>query len=448
MQQLAQQKMLIAAAFSVLFLYGLGGSVGAQDFEREPIKYSASVPENVVTRLQEKLDRGDVKLEYREDRGYLDSLLKALEVSPKSQTLVYSKTSLQIARIRPRTPRAVYFNDDVYVGYCQLGDVMEVSVADPKLGTVFYTLEQSETDRPKFVRQTDNCLICHASSRTDNIPGHLVRSLYVDAGGQPKFSAGSYIVDQTTAWEKRWGGWYVTGTHGEMTHLGNLVIRSRDVPRPVDNSAGQNVTDLKELFRTDNYLTPHSDLVALTVLAHQAKGHNLISRANFTARDALYYQKTLNEELGEKPGHRWESTTRRIRSATDDLLEYLLFSGEVPLSAPISGTSGFAEEFSRRGPCDAQGRSLHQLDLQTRLVKYPCSYLIYTESFRQLPEEVLSRLGSRMREVLSGEDQGESWKHLSAADRQAVLQILLATREHLPPVFVAQLSPSATSVSE
>lgn len=440
MSETVRLKLVRSILSFAVFALSASAANAAEDFEREPIKYSESTPENHVTRLQEKLDRGAVKLEYRDERGYLDSLLEVLDVSPKSQALVYSKTSLQIARIRPRTPRALYFNDDLYIGYCQLGDVMEISVADPQLGTVFYTLEQRESEQPKFVRQTDNCLICHASSRTDNIPGHLIRSLFVDAGGQPKFSAGSFMVDQTTEWEKRWGGWYVTGTHGEMPHLGNLIIKSRDVPRPVDNSAGQNVTDLKDLFRTDHYLTPHSDLVALTVLAHQVKGHNLIARANFTTRDALHYQKTLNEELGEKPGHRWESTTRRIKSATEDLLEYLLFAEEVPLSSPIQGTSGFAEEFSESGPFDDRGRSLHQLDLQSRLLKYPCSYLIYTDSFAQLPEEVLTRLGARMQEVLSGKDESETWNHLSLEDRQAVLQILLGTRDHLPEGFVKQLS--------
>ena len=42
-----------------------------------------------------------------------------------------------------RTPRALYFNDDVFVGYCQDGEVLEISVADPQLGAVFYTLGQA-----------------------------------------------------------------------------------------------------------------------------------------------------------------------------------------------------------------------------------------------------------------------------------------------------------------
>lgn len=426
----------------------MASTLSAEDFDREPINYSKATPANSVTELQSKLDTGKIKLGYHPERGYLDSLLEALSVSPKSQSLVYSKTSLQIARIRPRTPRAIYFNDDLYVGYCQLGDVMEFSVADPKLGTVFYTIDQRETEQPQFVRQTDNCLICHASSRTDNIPGHVIRSLFVNAGGQPMFSAGSYIIDHSTEWEKRWGGWYVTGKHGEAQHLGNLIVRSRDVPRPVENSAGQNVTDLTTFFRPEHYLSPHSDLVALTVLAHQAKGHNLITRANFSTRQALHYQENLNNELGEKPGHAWESTTRRIASASEDLLEYLLCSGEAPLPAPITGTSGYAEEFSQRGPKDTQARSLYQLDLQTRLLKYPCSYLIYTDSFRQLPTNMLTRLGRRMNEVLTNQDKAETWQHLSAEDRQHIHSILLATKNHLPEVFMAQFDLAEVSEND
>ena len=436
--------MSLARSFlSILALVALTTApLFAEDFEREPINYTNSKPENAVSALQGLIDSGEVKLFYHSERGYLDSLLQALSISPTSQSLVYSKTSLQIARIRPRTPRAIYFNDDLYVGYCQLGDVMEVSVADPKLGTVFYTLDQDKTDQPRFVRKTDNCLICHASSRTENIPGHLIRSLFVNAGGQPMFSAGSYVVDQTTEWGKRWGGWYVTGTHGENQHLGNLIIRSRNVPRPIDNSDGQNITKLDDFFRTEHYPTPHSDLVALTVLAHQVKGHNLITRANFNTQQALHYQESLNKELGEKPDHQWESTTRRIRSASEDLLEYLLCSGEAPLLAPISGTSGFAEEFTIRGPKDSRGRSLYQLDLNSRLLKHSCSYLIYTDSFAKLPEQVLSRLGRRMNEVLSGTDTSEEWSHLSETDRTEIREILLGTREHLPELFTNPLLES------
>jgi hypothetical protein len=181
------------------------------EFEREPIFYSQSVPNNLISRLQAKLDSGEVTLTHEGDKSYLRSLLQALEVPEASQTLVFSKTSLQMRRISPRTPRAIYFNDDVYVGFCQSGDVLEISAVDAQLGTVFYTMNQDENEKPQFQRRTDNCLVCHSSSRTEGVPGHLVRSLYVDVSGQPMLSAGSRMVDHTTPIEQRWGGWYVTG---------------------------------------------------------------------------------------------------------------------------------------------------------------------------------------------------------------------------------------------
>lgn len=228
-----------------------------------------------------------MELAYEGDKSYLPSLLKALNVPIESQMLVFSKTSLQMRRISPRTPRAIYFNDDVYVGFCQTGDVLEISAVGPQLGTVFYTLTQEENEKPQFQRRNDNCLVCHNSSRTEGVPGHLVRSLYVDASGQPLLSAGSRMVDHTTPIEQRWGGWYVTGTHGLQKHLGNLIVRGRDVQEPVDNSAGQNVSDLKDCLNLERYVSPHSDIVALMMQEHQVLVHNRIVKANFDTRQAL-----------------------------------------------------------------------------------------------------------------------------------------------------------------
>ena len=145
----------------------MAGSLYADDeFEREPILYSQSTPENRISRLQQRLDQGELILTHDEKKSYLPALLQALDVPVESQMLVFSKTSLQLQRISPRTPRAIYFNDDVYVGFCQSGDVIEISAVDPQLGTVFYTLDQRESEKPLFERRSDNCLVCHSSSRT------------------------------------------------------------------------------------------------------------------------------------------------------------------------------------------------------------------------------------------------------------------------------------------
>lgn len=401
------------------------------DFERPPIEYSKATPDNRVSDLAQRIEAGEFQLAFDEDRGYLASLLAALDVRAESQTLVFSKTSLQRQRISPKRPRAVYFNDDVYVGFCQSGEVLEISVADPKLGTVFYTLDQTNPERPTFLRQTDNCLLCHGSSRTGGVPGHIVRSVFADASGEPILSAGSTMVDHTTPFEKRWGGWYVTGTHGSQKHLGNLVVKTSADPHAIDNVAGQNITELKSLVNTEGYLSPHSDIVALMVLEHQALVHNRITQANFAARQALDYEVMLVKALGESEGKRLDSTTRRIASAGDDLVEALLCVDEAPLTEAVTGTSGYAEWFTRQGPRDAQGRSLREFDMKTRMFRYPCSYLVYSESFEALPVEMRAYVWQRLWAILSGEDDSEKFTHLTPDDRQAIREILRDTKPGL-----------------
>jgi hypothetical protein len=409
----------------------------ADDFDREPIHYATSQPQNRITRLQEQIDQGAVILKHADERGYLQSVLEELHISAKSQTLVFSKTSLQRQRISPTTPRALYFNDDVYVGFCQAGEVLELSAMDPQLGMVFYTLEQHladhpKSDKPKFQRQTDSCLLCHGSSQTRGVPGNLIRSVYPDAGGFPILSSGSFRIDQTSPLEKRWGGWYVTGEHGPQKHLGNLILRDKLEPEQIDNSKGLNVTDLGTRLSLQPYLTPHSDIVALMVLEHQTQAQTLLTQANFVTRQALHYEATLNRELKEPAGHRWASTLSRIKSVGDPLVEYLLFSDEAKLQAPIRGTSGFAEEFSQSGRKDSHGRSLRDFDLQTRLFKYPCSYLIESPAFDALPPDVREYVLQRIWNILQGKDAAPALAHLSAADRVAIREILMATQPNLP----------------
>lgn len=413
---------------SVLVLVGcLAVGARAQEFEQEPIRYSQAKPDNRVSRLIERVAAGETKLEHEEHFGYLRALLSALDVPTDSQMLVFSKTSLQRHRIAPRTPRALYFNDDVYIGFCQQGDVLEISAVDPQLGTVFYTLDQDPLLAPNFRRQTDNCLICHGSSQTKEIPGHVVRSVFSDASGLPILSSGTYRIDHTSPIEKRWGGWYVSGTHGDQKHLGNLIVRGKFERDEIDNSAGQNQTSLDGRFDTSKYVQPHSDIVALMVLEHQADAHNYLARANFLTRQAIHHQNSLNRELHEPADRVWDSTKSRIKNAGEPLVEYLLFSGEAELTSPIRGTSGFTESFAQRGPRDQRGRSLRDFDLQTRLFKYPCSYLIYSPSFATLPPEVKTYVLRRLHEVLDGQDQSEKFAHLSAADRTAIREILADT---------------------
>jgi hypothetical protein len=416
---------------ALALVLGLAAPAVADDFDRPPINYSAARPDNVITRLQKQIDAGQVKLPFADEFGYLPAFLKELKVPVSSQMLVFTKTSLQRDRISPRTPRAIYFNDDLYVGFCRLGEVMEVSVADPQLGTVFYTLPQEPADRPKFQRQTENCLTCH-TSRHQGIPAHVVRSVYPDREGNPILSGGSFRTDHTSPFKERWGGWYVTGTHGKQPHLGNLILPRRSVPDDLTNDAGVNVTDLKGRIDPGMYLTPHSDLVALMVLEHQTEMHNRITAANYQTRLAHRDADVINELDNAPKGRLTEGTARRVDSAAEQLVKYLLFAEEADLTEPVRGTSGFAEEFAGRGPFDKQGRSLREFDLTSRLFKYPCSYLIYSPAFDGLPASVKERAYQRLWDVLTGKETGKDYAHLSAADRQAIKEILIDTKPGLP----------------
>jgi hypothetical protein len=416
-----------AVIVCVAVLAAAGPARAIDDYERPPISYSDSAPDNAVSRLQARLDAGEATLPHDDRFGYLPGVLARLDVPTSSQTLVFSKTSLQQRWITPRNPRVVYFNDDVYVGFVRGGEVMEVSVADPRLGTVFYTLEQERAERPRFVRRTDDCLLCHGGSQTGGVPGHVVRSVYADASGQPILAAGSHRVDPTTPFVHRFGGWYVTGTHGREQHLGNVTFRKRPDHDGVDDPSGLNVTDLAERFDTAGYLAPHSDLVALMVLIHQAAVHNTITRAGFDTRLALHREAALNRELGEAADHRWPSTDTVLDAAAEALVERFLGCDEPPLAAPIGGTSSFATDFAARGPVSADGRSLRALDLRTRLFRHPCSFLITSESFSALPEELRGRFWRRMDAVLSGRDASPAFAHLTPVDRTAIREILAAT---------------------
>ncbi len=416
-----------------LTLLGLlvAASARGDDFDRPPINYSSTDPTDAIARLQKRLDAGEVKLKFEDEHGYLPAVLKALDVPASSQMLVFSKTSMQRDRISPRTPRALYFNDDVYVGFCRLGSVLEIVATDPQLGPVFYTLDQEPAAKPAFQRQTENCLICH-TARSQGTPAHLVRSVFTDSSGHPVLSEGSFRIDHASPLEKRWGGWYVTGKHGAQTHLGNHVVPRRPGPGDLKNTDGLNVTDLKGRIDTGAYLTPHSDIVALMVLEHQAEMHNRLTAANYQTRLAHRDADVLNDLDNVPRGRLSEGTARRVDAAAEQLVQYLLFSGETRLTAELEGTSSFAADFAARGPRDPKGRSLRDFDLKTRLFKYPCSYLIYSEAFDALAESVKSRVYRRLWDVLTGKETGKDYAHLTPADRQAIREILSATKSGLP----------------
>ena len=388
------------------------------------IQYLTTPPNDPVARLQCRLDRGDAKLSFQKPQGYLLSVLQQLNVPLSSQGLVFSKTSSQLQLIGPATPRAVYFNDDVYVGWVQGGNVLEVAAVDPSQGTMFYTLDQRELQQPRFARR-EECLQCHASPKTVGVPGLLMRSVFPAADGTPQYRLGSFDTYDSSPLRERWGGWYVTATQGGQPHMGNAWLKDKDHPDRLDVESGANVSSLVGRFNVSAYATPHSDIVALMILAHQTHLHNVITRVNWETRLALHQQ-----------GASADAIRQRISNAVEILLRAMLFTDESRLEAPVRGTSSFAVEFAALGPKDAAGRSLRDLDLNRRLFRYPCSYLIYSEAFDALPEPALGYFYRRLWEILNGQntnqDNHDAFESLTKSDREAILSILQQTKPNLP----------------
>jgi hypothetical protein len=409
---------------------GLSGSY-VLPLDHEAIQYATVAPNDAVANLQQRIDSGAVNLKFEDGFGYLRSALKALDIPLSSQVLVFSKTSFQAPRISPRTPRALYFNDNVQVGFVRTGDVLEFAALDPKQGIIFYTLEQEKADKPHFQRR-DTCLQCHQSGGTFGVPGLVVRSVFPDNSGMPLFHAGTFTTDHRSPLKERWGGWYVTGTTGSQVHMGNAIVTDANAPDKLSTDGAQNVTDLRNFIDAGAYLTPHSDIVALMTLEHQTQVVNLITRVGWETRLAIFENDVINKALNRPATEMSDSVNRRIKSAVDELLVYMLFREETTFTEPIKGVSGFAEQFSKAGLRDVHGRSLRDFDMRTRMFRYPCSYMIYSDAFEAMPNAAKALLYQRLYEILTGKDQTKLYENFSQADRRAVLEILRDTKKDLP----------------
>ena len=387
------------------------------------INYATAPVNNVVEDVNRQLQAGAVRLTFEGRAGYLRSALEALQIPVDSQLLVFSRASLQGKQISEQNPRAIFFNDRVALGWVRGGDLIEVAAHDETSGVVFYTLDQRPgADGPQFKRGFI-CLGCHMAGDTLGVPGLLMFSTTRPDPAQgfslPRF------VDQTDSLERRFGGWFVTGSTGTTKHMGNEAAA-------LDARASRELTSVDGLFDADGYRTLSSDIAAHLVFTHQVGMTNLLTRASWQARVA---DPALHAPFVAAPGEE-ERIALMMTGVASEVVDHLLFVDEAPLAAPVRGQSGFAERFSAIGPRDRQGRSLHELDLNRRLMKYPCSYLIYSPAFDALPTRAKGPIYQRLWDVLSGAVRDSRYQSaLARADRQAIVEILRDTKKDLPSYF-------------
>ncbi len=360
------------------------------------IRYGQATNDPVAALLRQP--QALARLESADPAGLLEPLLAALSVPAESQMLVFSKGSLQSTRINAGNPRALYFNDAVAVGWVR-GGFIEIASQDPVQGTVFYVAQPGA--RPLIRRADGQCLSCHFSPRSNSVPGMI----------EP--------IGHKRPLEERWGGWYVTGRLGPLTHFGNVDVATF-LRNPAVRSSER--MSLEKTFDTSGYLAPHSDVVALLVFEHQMQMTNLLTRLGWETRIALQEGRLDRREAA-------------LRDRVEQVVDYMLFVDEAPIRSRIEGSTGFGTVFSARSPRDAKGRSLYQLDLATRLLRHPCSYMINSEQYNRLPESARASVYARLWAVLSAVGTDPRYRHLSLADRRAIVEILRATKPDLPGYF-------------
>lgn len=430
---------LCAAYFSICYLFAAGGFAFEPLYERAPIHYNESEADSSLTRLFADAEPGG-PLASGTDREILENLLKALDVPIESQVLVFSKTSAQNSRISPRTPRAIYFSDNIYVGWCQGGEI-EVASFDETLGMVFHLVKLTtrEENQPPELARERSCLNCHAGSSNRNFPGLMVRSVYPEDTGQPLFQAGTFHTRQDSPIEERWGGWYVTGSVDDSTHLGNCFAQgSREdnevTVHPIAESA---LSNLDEVISSEPYLYGgQSDIVALMMLEHQVGMHNALIEANLTTRTTLHRHKDMQRAFGEPVDAPLSDTNRRIlENVAERVLEQMLFVEEFTLPGGVDGGPEFQRAFQESAVKSEEGRSLKDFRLYERLMKYRCSYLIYSDAFDHLPDEVRTVILEQLHGILTKPSDYPDFDHLSSSERERIHEILSQTLPRLSPAW-------------
>jgi len=377
----------------------------------QPVKPQiASLPPltDPIAKLDAKLKSGELKLDYEPGRGYLKAVLKELNIDPASQVLVFSKTSIHNDFITRKTPRAMYHNDRVYVGWVLGGPFLEIMSVDPKRGSRFYTLENDKPGVTGFDTPKKDCNRCHGSVDREMGAQLFMNSSYVAESGYNKLGAPIFRVSPATKLENRWGGWYVTGTHGKIRHLGNEAATGTDDSYFLDKERGANHKNLKPYLDTNQYLAPGSDIVSLLEMEQQLDIQNTLNAAHVYMREA--------------------KSAAEVSEAVEPVVQALIGSDEIELTDAIAGSSEFSAKFEASAPTDRHGRSLSQLDLKTRILKYGISPMIYAESFESLPKPARLAIYRRLITILKNGATDGALAQLSPAMRAITNQILTETK--------------------
>ncbi len=386
------------------------------EIDQPPHQYHQRQPRDRFTKLKDDFETGRIPLDRSSEKAFVASLLKALEIPASSQMLVFSTTSLQLSLITPSNPRAIYFSDDLYLGYVPRGRIEIVSI-DPDLGGIYYIFDIPRGDRPLRLERSERCMNCHAGPDTHFVPGLVVKSVIPGPSGG---SLTAYRIEQSghqIPLDQRFGGWYLTGQGGLTNHFGNLTGRLS--PQGLAKFPIQP----GKLFDFNRYPYGSSDVLPQLLHEHQTGFVNRAVEATYRARTDLY----------DGHGKLDAAQATELDQQARILARYLLFADEVALPAGgVAGDEQFKADFLLNRHPGSEGASLRDFDLKTRLFKHRCSYMIYSAAFQGLPVPLKERVYRQLGAALAVKKPDPDYAYLPTSEKSAIRSILKSTLPDLP----------------
>jgi len=406
----------------LVFLLPLAGRAQPEpptyrDFDQLPHSYWQRPLKDRFSLLKQDLEAGRLPLDRSSEKAFLLSLLQVLQIPVTSQMLLFSTTSLQLSLINPGNPRALYFSDDVYLGYIPGGKIEIISL-DPELGGIFYIFDIPRGEQRINVERATRCMNCHVADETQHVPGLVLKSV---VPGQRGGSLTAYRIGQSghqIPLSERFGGWYLTGADGFTNHWGNVIGKLS--PQGLSTQK----IEAGKRFSYVRYPVAASDILPQLLHEHQAGFVNRVLEAGYRARTVLFLSQ--GGKLNQKQA-------AELDAQAETVVKYLLFADEAPLpDGGVTGLPEFKQEFANQARKTAAGVSLRDFELETRLFKYRCSYMVYSAVFQGLLPEMKQRIYQRLDKALNVRTPDKAYAYLPEAEKQMIRQVLRQTLTDLP----------------
>lgn len=386
------------------------------DFRSAPHSYLDAQPKDRFAELLARAQKGDVKIDTSSDKAFLSSVLGALNIPVSSQIMVFSASSLQSEIINPRNPRALYFNEDTYVGWVP-GGLIEIIAADPQMGPMFYVFNRLRPGGPvPDVQRSQKCMNCHAGNATRRLPGLIAESLLVSRAGSSLETYRRDVQGHQIPLEDRFGGWHLTGEHHLPSTRANMMgVPSGGKTEKVPVPPGQ-FSDLSL------HLLPTSDILPHLIHEHQIGFENRLVYAIYTLRQLKHEGKGMLDAAAKA----------EIEERAQELARYIMFADEAKFPAQgMIGDAAYTQDFLRDRKATKAGLSLKDLDMKTHIFKHRCSFMLYTDTWREAPKELKERVYYHMAGYLREQPDAQH-AHLAPGERRAIRDILKETVADLP----------------